>query len=46
MDRLDAPNGYVLADNQRVEDVLADDAELLRSEGLDPTWPGLKKLQE
>jgi hypothetical protein len=40
MDRLDLPTGYVLGEDQRVEDVLAVEAELLRSEGIDPAWPG------
>ena len=40
MERLKATDGYVLGENQRVEDILAVDAELLRSEGIDPVWPG------
>jgi len=36
-------SGYVLGKDVQVEDVLAADAELLRSEGLDPTWPGFDK---
>lgn len=43
MERLKATDGYVLAEGQRVEDVLAADAELLRSEGIDPPWPGFAK---
>ena len=41
-DRLDrlTPGGYVLGEGRRAEDVLAVQAELLRSEGIDPTWPG------
>lgn len=40
MDRVDVPTGYMLGEDQRVEDVLAVEAELLRSEGIDPAWPG------
>lgn len=40
MERLEAPTGYVLAEGQSVEDVLQVEAELLRSEGIDPAWPG------
>lgn len=41
VDRLKDPRGYVLGEERRVEDVIATDAELLRSEGIDPVWPGL-----
>lgn len=40
VERLKATDGYVLGENQQVEDVLAADAELLRSEGIEPAWPG------
>lgn len=43
VERLKTTDGYVLAEDQRVEDVLAVDAELLRSEGIDPTWPGFSE---
>jgi len=33
----------MLGQDQRVEDVLAVEAELLRSEGIDPAWPRLDK---
>ncbi len=39
MERL-TPIGYVLGEGRRAEDVLAVQADLLRSEGIDPTWPG------
>ena len=39
VERLSSPVGYTLGENQRVQDVLAVEAELLRSEGLDPAWP-------
>jgi hypothetical protein len=45
LDRLTAAKGYLLGENRSVEDVIASDAELLRSEGLDPTWPGLTESQ-
>jgi hypothetical protein len=32
--------GYVLADKEAVKDILEVEAELLRSEGIDPQWPG------
>lgn len=34
------PPDYVLGKDQSMEDVLAVEAELLRSEGIDPAWPG------
>jgi hypothetical protein len=39
MERL-MPVGYVLGEGRRAEDVLAVQADLLRSEGIDPAWPG------
>jgi hypothetical protein len=30
----------MLGKDQQVQDVLAVEAELLRSEGIDPAWPG------
>lgn len=39
MGRMSNPGGYVLGEDQRVEDVLAVEADLLRSEGIDPAWP-------
>jgi hypothetical protein len=43
MERLSLPVGYTLGQHQRVQDVLAVEAELLRSEGIDPTWPGFEE---
>jgi hypothetical protein len=40
MDEMTPPRGYVLGKDQTIEDVLAIEAELLRSEGIDPMWPG------
>lgn len=42
-ERLTEPVGYRLGKNQRIEDVLAVEAELLRSEGIDPAWPGFEE---
>lgn len=43
LERLSDPAGYTLGENQRVEDVFAMEAELLRSEGMDPEWPRFDK---
>jgi hypothetical protein len=43
VDPVSVPEGYMLAEDQRAEDVLAVQAELLRSEGIDPAWPGFEK---
>lgn len=40
MERVTVSGGYVLRDEQRIEDILAVEEELLRSEGVDPRWPG------
>jgi len=40
MERVEPPKGYVLADKQAVEQIMKVEAELLRSEGIDPKWPG------
>jgi len=40
MERVELPKGYVLADKQAVEQIMKVEAELLRSEGIDPKWPG------
>ena len=37
---VEPPKGYVVHDRQSVEKILAVEAELLRSEGIDPAWPG------
>ena len=34
------PNGYVLSDEHGMREVLEVEADLLRSEGIDPEWPG------
>lgn len=43
LERLTPPVGYTLGEDQQVEDVFAVEAELLRSEGIDPAWPRLDK---
>ena len=42
MERLktEQPSGYVLRGKDDVAEILAVEAELLRSEGVDPRWPG------
>ena len=45
LERLSNPVGYKLGENQRVEDVFALEAELLRSEGIDPEWPKFDKTK-
>jgi hypothetical protein len=43
LDGVDLHLGFRLAPNQTVEDYLAIGDELLRSEGIDPTWRGFEK---
>jgi hypothetical protein len=50
-DRMDgveteAPAGYTLGQRRAMKDVLEVEAELLRSEGLDPAWPGFGELSD
>jgi hypothetical protein len=45
MERLASPVGYMLGEGRRAEDVLAVQAELLRSEGIDPAWPGFEEFE-
>ena len=40
MERVEPTTAYVVRDRERVEKILAVEAELLRSEGIDPAWPG------
>jgi hypothetical protein len=40
MERVEPVSGYVVHDRERAEKILAVEAELLRSEGIDPAWPG------
>jgi len=41
--QLGLPDGYRLGKDHRPEDVLALQVALLRSEDIDPTWPGLEQ---
>jgi hypothetical protein len=45
LEGLSNPVGYVLGEDQRVEDIFAVEAELLRSEGIDPEWPRADKTK-
>ncbi|MEA2187059.1 MAG: hypothetical protein QOK16_2070 [Solirubrobacteraceae bacterium] len=40
MERIEPPKGYVLKNKDEVRDIMKVEAELLRSEGIDPRWPG------
>jgi hypothetical protein len=40
MERLTPPKGYLLITKQDAEEILEIEAVLLRSEGVDPRWPG------
>ncbi len=42
MERVDPPKGYILINKDDVSEIMAVEAELLRSEGIDPTWPGFQ----
>jgi hypothetical protein len=44
LEGLNPPAGYMLGEDQQVEDVFGIEAELLRSEGIDPAWPRLVRL--
>jgi hypothetical protein len=46
MDPVSDPGGYVLGKDQRITDVLAVEDELLRSEGIDPTWVPFTEFAE
>ena len=47
MDRVDRrPIGYVLGKGRGVSDVIAAEEKLLRSEGINPEWPGFTPEEE
>ena len=46
MERVEPPKGYVLTNKQTVKEILAVEADLLRSEGIDPQWPGFPEAQQ
>lgn len=43
MERVEPPKGYVLTSKHALTEILAVEAELLRSEGIDPHGPALPK---
>jgi len=45
MERVEPTTAYVVRDRERVEKILAVEAELLRSEGIDPAWPGFPERE-
>jgi hypothetical protein len=45
LEGLSNPVGYMLGEDQQVEDIFAVEAELLRSEGIDPEWPRADKTK-
>ena len=45
MDRVEPPTGYVLT-SKDVKEILAIEAGLLRTEGIDPAWPGFAETTE
>jgi hypothetical protein len=40
MERIEPASAYVVRDRNSLDKILAVEAELLRSEGIDPAWPG------
>jgi hypothetical protein len=46
MEPMSLPPGYLLPDGKTMQDILRMDAELLASEGLDPTWPGFGERRD
>ena len=46
MERVEPPNGYVLTSQDDVHEIMAVEAELLRSEGVDPVWPGFPESKD
>lgn len=46
MEPMNLPPGYLLPEGKSMQDILRMDAELLASEGLDPTWPGFDDKPE
>lgn len=46
MERVEPPRGYVLDDKDAVAKIIAVEADLLRSDGMDPAWPGFAKTAD
>ncbi len=42
MEPVEQPRPYVLRGSDAIDEVLELEAELLRSEGIDPHWPGFE----
>ncbi len=40
MDPVERPTGYLIDEEKVAKALLAAEAELLKSEGIDPAWPG------
>jgi len=45
MERVEPATGYIMRDRDSVKKILAVEAELLKSEGIDPAWPGFPEDQ-
>lgn len=46
MERVEPPKGYVLTNKDSAKEILAVEADLLRSEGIDPEWPGFPESDD
>ena len=46
MDPVEPPKGYILSNKESAKEILAVEAELLRSEGIDPRWPGFREAEQ
>ena len=46
LDALEQASGYIVRDRAAVSRILAVEADLLRSEGIDPAWPGFDERPE
>ena len=42
MEPVERPTGYLIDDDKAAKAILAVEAELLESEGIDPAWPGFQ----
>lgn len=40
MEPVEQATGYIVRDREAVDRILRVEADLLRSEGIDPAWPG------
>ncbi len=46
MERVEPTKGYVLTNKETVKEILAVEGELLRSEGIEPQWPGFPEPEK